>query len=77
MQVGGKRFEELVDSCSFVIFNSNAEGCATSVAMTMSASLVPVLNYETGINIDNCGMYIHNAKGGDRECSIEIRTIYQ
>ena len=43
----------------------------------MSASLVPVLNYETGINIDNCGMYIHNAKGGDRECSIEIRTIYQ
>jgi len=69
--VGGKKFEELSSSCSFVIFNSSAEGCATSVTTMMTAGLVPVLNYETGINIDDCGIYIHNIDSKDRVDSTE------
>ena len=75
VEVGGKRFEELVSSCSFVISNSSSEGCATSVATMMSAGLVPVLNYETGINIDNCGVYINNVKGGDRVFSTKMAAL--
>ena len=35
----------------FSIFNSAAEGVATSVTSVMIAGLVPIVNYETGINI--------------------------
>ncbi|MDA7437909.1 glycosyltransferase [Candidatus Pseudothioglobus singularis] len=50
--VGSKKFENLARSCSFSIFNPAAEGVTTSVASVMIAGIVPVVNYETGINVD-------------------------
>ena len=52
VNVGSKKFEDLASSCSFSIFNTAAEGVATSIASVMIAGIVPIVNYETGINLD-------------------------
>jgi glycosyltransferase involved in cell wall biosynthesis len=61
VEVGSKKFEELCSSCGYVAFNSSAEGCTTSVATMMIAGLVPIINYETGINIKSFGIEIENS----------------
>ena len=48
---GSKKFNSLVSKCSFSILNSAAEGCCTSLITTMTCGLVPIMNYECGINI--------------------------
>jgi len=60
VEVGSEKFESLASSCSYVIFNSSAEGVATSVTSMMIAGLVPVVNYETGIALDDFGLAINN-----------------
>jgi len=58
---GGSKFNDLVSTCAFTIFNSAAEGCCTSVATTIKAGLIPVINSWTGINItDDIGITINN-----------------
>lgn len=69
VEVGSKKFEDLAKSCSFSIFNSAAEGVATSVTSVMIAGLVPIVNYETGINTDDIKLGITNT--GDRVTSTE------
>ena len=49
---GGPQFNQLVAKCSYVVFHSAAESCATSVTTAMKAGLVPIINKWTSINID-------------------------
>ena len=49
-------FSKLSKTCSYTIFHSASEGCCTSVATTMKAGIVPIINPWTGINIENCGI---------------------
>lgn len=53
IEPGAEKFNELSALCAYVIFNSAAEGCCTSVATAMKSGLVPVINPWTGINIDS------------------------
>lgn len=55
VNVGEERFEQLLGSCSFVVFASSSEGCATSVATALRGGMVPILAREVGINIRNFG----------------------
>lgn len=72
VKVGGKRFNELIADCSYVIFASSSEGCATSVTTVMRAGLVPILSPEVGINIGDFGFKL----SGPREDLItEIRKV--
>ena len=52
VQPGSDLFNNLAATCAYVIFNSAAEGCCTSVATAMKAGLVPIINSWTGINIE-------------------------
>jgi hypothetical protein len=49
---GGKKFNELAAECSFVVFHSAAESCATSVTTCMRAGLVPIINKWTSIIVE-------------------------
>jgi glycosyltransferase involved in cell wall biosynthesis len=62
VQVGGERFLQLLGECSFVVFASSAEGCATSVATALRGGLVPILNKEVGINIEKFGFELSGPK---------------
>ena len=73
VSVGSKKFEDLASSCSFSIFNTAAEGVATSIASVMIAGLVPIVNYETGINLDTIKLGIK--ENSDRLKSTEDAII--
>lgn len=60
VSVHSKKFENLSSSCSFCILNTAAEGVVTSVASLMLAGLVPIVNYQSGINVDNLKLRIKN-----------------
>ncbi len=56
IEPGAETFNKLVSVCSYTIFHASSEGCCTSVATTMKAGLVPIINRWTGINITNEGI---------------------
>lgn len=73
VDVDSKKFEDLASSCSFSIFNTAAEGVATSVASVMIAGIVPIVNYEAGVNVDHIKLGIKDNK--DRVKSTEDAII--
>ena len=60
VDLGGNKYKYLSDKCSFTILNSAAEGCATSILNNMRSGLIPIINYETGIDIKDFGFLIDN-----------------
>jgi len=50
---GGDIFNKLAATCSYVIFHSSSEGCCTSVATSIKAGIVPIINSWTGILVEN------------------------
>jgi len=63
ISIDGDVFKELMESCSFVILTSVAEGLATAVITAMgNGGLIPVVTKETGIDL-NLGIQVsHNDK---------------
>ena len=61
IDINGEKYKDLCTKCSFTILHSAAEGCCTSVVNNMASGLVPVINYEVGIDISDFG---HQIKGG-------------
>ncbi len=59
-----KAYQDLCNKCSYTILHSAAEGCATSITTNMQSGLVPIVNYEAGLNISTSGFNISSQ--GDR-----------
>lgn len=62
IKVGGKKFNELTSKCGFVILPSCSEGSATSVTTCMRRGLIPVVTYESGIDLGDFGFLIEDTK---------------
>ena len=58
--IKGKQFNALTSQCGFVVFPSCSEGTATSVTTCMRRGLIPVVTYESGIDIGDFGFMIKN-----------------
>lgn len=54
-------YKELVKECSFQILNSAAEGCATSITTCLRSGLIPIANFEAGLNLKGFGIEITNS----------------
>lgn len=53
IEPGGEKFNKIASICSYTVFHAAAEGYCTSVATTMKAGLVPIINSWTGILLSN------------------------
>lgn len=58
VEVGSETFFKIVEESTFNIFPSCSEGCATSVLTAMGVGVVPVVNYESGVNVKEFGVRI-------------------
>jgi len=58
--VGGKTFNWLTSQCGYVILPSCTESGASSVVTCMRKSLIPVVTYETDLDLDDFGYLIKN-----------------
>lgn len=70
--IGSKLFLEKTLNCSFNIFPTASEGCATSVITCMRRAIIPVVNYEAGINnVEDFGILLKSNKFNDVKKTIE------
>jgi glycosyltransferase involved in cell wall biosynthesis len=60
VDTGGRRFREIVDSCTAVVFPSCSEGLSTSTLECMHAGLIPVVTHETGVPAEPFGFEIES-----------------
>jgi glycosyltransferase involved in cell wall biosynthesis len=72
VEPGGQTFNLLASKCGFTIFHSASEGCCTSVATSMKAGLVPIINRWTGINITDEGFVMSDEGDLDKVISESI-----
>ena len=57
-------FKAILNSSLGIVYPSSAEGCATSVLLTMHAGLIPIVSKETGVGTGEFGIML-------KDCSIE------
>jgi hypothetical protein len=55
IDIGGRKFKELVAQCGFVILPSCSEASAGSVVNAMATGLIPIVTPEVGIDMDDFG----------------------
>lgn len=59
ISVASDEFKELMETCSYILLSSVAEGCATGVITAMgNGGLIPIVTKECGLTIDN-GFYVN------------------
>jgi glycosyltransferase involved in cell wall biosynthesis len=60
IKVGGDTFNRVTSECGYVIFPSCSEGTASSVVTCMRRGLIPIVTYESGIDLDDFGYLIED-----------------
>ena len=58
MDIHSSEFNQVCQKSAFVIFASSSEGIATSVLACQRAGLIPIVTYESGIDIEDFGFII-------------------
>jgi len=74
IEPGGEKFNKIASLCSYTVFHASSEGCCTSVATTMKAGLVPIINSWTGVLINDGFDGIAIPDHGDLITQIAERT---
>ena len=64
VDVSSSLFTDITDKCVGVIYPSCSEGGGGSVINCMHAGLIPIVSYESSVDIDDFGIYLNN-------CSVE------
>lgn len=58
LTVGGAHFRKLTEECAFVILPPAAEGVCTSITTCMCAGLVPIVTWESGVDVKGISDYL-------------------
>lgn len=64
LDVNSRKFLEITRSCCGVLHASCSEGCGTAVIQCMHAGLIPIVSYESGVDVQEFGFLL-------RSCSIQ------
>jgi glycosyltransferase involved in cell wall biosynthesis len=64
VDISGPEFLEVTNSCVGLIYSSCSEGASGGVVTCLHAGLIPIISYESGIDIDDFGFLL-------KDCSIE------
>jgi hypothetical protein len=70
VKIGSKKYFNIVRNVQWQIHNSAAEGCATSVATLLRAGIIPITNYETGIDNKDIGINIKSFEGDNVKSTV-------
>lgn len=58
VDVEGPEFEEIANKCVGIVYPSCSEGQSGSVTTCMHAGLIPIVSYESGVDVDNFGVVL-------------------
>jgi len=71
VDVAGREFSDVADRCLGLVFPSSCEGQSGGVVTAMHAGLIPLVSYESGVDVDDFGVMLARS---DLE---EIREVVQ
>jgi hypothetical protein len=58
MDPASPEFIRILKDSLGIVYPSSAEGCATSVLLTMHAGLIPIVSKETGVGVEDFGIML-------------------
>lgn len=58
VDINSEFFQELINDCVGLVYPSCSEGCAGSVITCMHAGLIPIVSYQSGVDIFDFGIYL-------------------
>jgi glycosyltransferase involved in cell wall biosynthesis len=64
VDIDSSKFRDITTTCGSIVHLSCSEGGAPSVKMCMHAGLIPIVSYESGVDVDDFGFTL-------RDCSID------
>lgn len=67
IDVGSTKFLEIASRCTGLVYPSCSEGQSGAVVTCMAAGLIPIVSYESGVDIDNFGVML-------KDCTVDQIT---
>ena len=58
VDVEGNKFKDIIKKCIGIVYPSCAEGQSGSVVQCMHAGLIPIISYESGVDVDDFGIML-------------------
>jgi len=56
--LGSRKFKDIIGNSIAIIFPSCSEGCSGGVVTAMHAGLIPIISYESGVNVNDFGIIL-------------------
>ena len=72
VDVTSSEFVDITNRCIGLIYPSCAEGQSGSVVNCLQAALIPIVSYESGVDIDDFGVILKNCSTDDIKNSIQM-----
>lgn len=60
IDIAGDQFKEIADNCISLVYPSCSEGGGGSVVQCMHAGIIPIVSYESSVDIENFGTVLKN-----------------
>lgn len=72
IDVKSDRFQDIIKNTNALIYPSCSEGQAGSVVTCLHAGLIPIVSYESGVDVDDFGIILHKSSVDEVVESIKI-----
>jgi glycosyltransferase involved in cell wall biosynthesis len=70
VDVGSALFTEIVHRCVGLVYPSCAEGQSGAVATCLQAGLIPIVSYESGLDVDGFGRVLYECSLDEIQCAV-------
>lgn len=74
IDVGSSEFLEITKNCIGLVYPSCSEGTAGSAVVCLHAGLIPIVSYESGINVNEFGFLLENSSVNNIQETVKIVT---
>lgn len=71
-----KKYYNILDKCSYLVFPSCSEGSPGSVVETMQRNILPIVSKESHIDVTNFGIKLENSTTSELQSAIDKVTKY-
>ena len=71
VDVSSRQFIDITKSCCALVYPSCSEGQAGSVITCLQASLIPLISYESGVNVEEFGIILTDCSHAEIESAIK------
>jgi len=74
VDIEGNKFKAILKKCIGIVYPSCSEGGGGSVVQCMHAGLIPIVSYESSVNVDNFGIMLKETSIAEIKNSVKTMT---